>query len=112
MTQILSPACRWVEPTPVSAEASEALARSLQLPPLVCELLVRRGYATPENARPFLRPRLEHQHSPTDLPDIDAAAVRIEAAVRSGEPILVHGDYDADGMSSAALLTRGLSYLW
>lgn len=111
MTQQVSPACRWLEPTQVSAAATEALARSLQLPPLVCELLVRRGYATPDVARPFLRPNLDDLNPPADLPDIDAAAERIEEAIRSGHPILVHGDYDADGMSSAALLTRGLSRL-
>lgn len=111
MTQLVSPARRWLEPTPVPAEAGEALARSLQLPPLICELLVRRGYGAPDEARSFLRPRLETQHPPTLLPDIDAAAERIERAIGSGEPILVHGDYDADGMSSAALLTRGLARL-
>lgn len=111
MTQLAIPACRWLEPTSVSAAASEALARSLQLPPLVCEILVRRGFTTPDAARPFLRPSLEDQNSPEQLPDIDTAADRIEAAIRAGEPILAHGDYDADGMSSAALLTRGLSRL-
>ncbi len=108
MTRLVSPACHWLEPTPVPAVASEALARSLQLPPLVCELLVRRGFATPDLARPFLRPRLDDQHPPSDLPDIDLAAERVEEAIRSDKPILVHGDYDADGMCSAALLTRGL----
>lgn len=111
MTQLVSPAYRWLEPTPVPAVASEALARSLQLPPLICELLLRRGYATPELARPFLRPSLDDQHSPAELPDIDTAAERVEEAIRLDQPILVHGDYDADGMCSAALLTRGLTRL-
>ena len=72
---------------------------------------MRRGYSTPELARPFLRPSLDDQHSPADLPDIDTAAERVEEAVRLDQPILVHGDYDADGMCSAALLTRGLARL-
>ncbi len=36
------------------------------------------------------------------------AVARVEKALSSGEKILVHGDYDADGMSAAALLTLGL----
>jgi single-stranded-DNA-specific exonuclease len=45
------------------------------------------------------------------LPDMAAALARIEEAIESGEPILVHGDYDVDGITSAALLQRGLGRL-
>jgi single-stranded-DNA-specific exonuclease len=111
MTRLASPAYRWLEPPPLPAAASEALARSLTLSPLISEILVRRGVHTPELARRFLRPRLGDQHPPELLPDIGPAVARIEAAIRAGEGVLVHGDYDADGMCSAALLTRGLTRL-
>jgi single-stranded-DNA-specific exonuclease len=45
------------------------------------------------------------------MPDMDAAVHRIEHAVSSGERILLHGDYDADGMSAAALLTHAFRRL-
>jgi single-stranded-DNA-specific exonuclease len=61
-----------------------------------------------DEARAFLRPHLSSVHSPLDLPDMQRAVERIEQALSGGETILVHGDYDADGMSAAALLTLGL----
>jgi single-stranded-DNA-specific exonuclease len=89
----------------------DRLRASLGVPAAVCELLVRRGHATPEAARAFLRPSFEALHPPDQLPDMLAAVERIEAAIRSREGILVHGDYDADGLASAALLTRALREL-
>jgi len=88
-----------------------ALAGALGLPEPVCELLVRRGHADPDAARAFLRPSLETLHPPGLLPDLGRAADRVEAALEAGETILVHGDYDADGLTAAALLTLGLAEL-
>lgn len=48
---------------------------------------------------------------PGSLPDLARAVSRIEEAIAAGETILVHGDYDVDGMTAAALLTRGLREL-
>jgi len=78
------------------------------LPEPVCRLLVGRGYDDPEAARRYLRPRLEHLQVPDVLYDLHRAVARIATAVRGGETIFVHGDYDVDGMSSTALLTRVL----
>lgn len=61
-----------------------------------------------EGAKRFLRPRLDHLGDASRLADGPAAALRIADAVRNGETILVHGDYDVDGISAAALLTRFL----
>jgi single-stranded-DNA-specific exonuclease len=87
------------------------LEQELLLPEPVCRLLVHRGYADPEAARRFLRPRLDHLTAPATLRDLDRAVDRIASAIRAGETILVHGDYDVDGMSSTALLTRVLRAL-
>lgn len=87
------------------------LHEELRLPREVCRLLARRGHRTPDSARRFLRPRFGHLHPPGLLPDLERAVERIEEALGSGERILVHGDYDADGMTAAALLTRGLETL-
>jgi len=67
--------------------------------------------AEPEAVRAFLRPRLEHLHPAAALPDADVAADRILRAIDDGETILVHGDYDVDGVCAAALLTRWLRRL-
>lgn len=75
------------------------------------EILLRRGLSDAESVRAFLAPRLETLHDPFLLPDMGAAVERVEHALSRGEGILVHGDYDADGMSAAALLTLALRRL-
>lgn len=95
-----------VPPPPL--EAVSALQRELLLPAEVCRLLASRGYAAPDDAKRFLRPRLEHLEAPTRLHDAERAVARIAEAVQRQEVIFVHGDYDVDGMSSTALLTRVL----
>ena len=99
---------RWIMPLPLSEDTVAALAGSVGLPEDVCRVLLRRGIDSSEEARSFLRPHLASVHSPFDLPAMQAAVERVERALAGDEKILVHGDYDADGMSAAALLTLGL----
>lgn len=102
------PTRRWVGPEPADPDAVRRLTSELGLRREVAEILVRRGRDAPDGARRWLRPSLEHLHPPGRLPGMEAAADRAERALESGEKILVHGDYDADGMCAAALLVRGL----
>ncbi len=88
-----------------------ALGRELSLPEPICRLLALRGFARPEDARRFLRPRLDQLRDPFGLTGMPEALARIEAALERRERILVHGDYDVDGICSAALLTRVLRKL-
>ena len=85
-----------------------ALANELHLPPLICELLLRRGFGTADAAKRYLRPRLDQLHDPATMRGMDAAVQRLARAVRDGERIMVHGDYDVDGMCSTAVLLRTL----
>jgi single-stranded-DNA-specific exonuclease len=84
----------------------EALATELKLPPSVCRLLCVRGFDRPDPAKLYLRPSLDQLHDPLLLPDMETAVERLAGAVRSGEKIFIHGDYDVDGICSVALLTR------
>jgi len=95
-------------PLPLPEDRVAGLAESLGLPVDVCRVLIRRGVDSAAEARTFLRPHLSALHRPDGLPDIEPAVARVEDALSRGEKILVHGDYDADGMSAAALLTLGL----
>lgn len=95
----------------MAASAARDIERATGLPLPVCELLARRGHADPEAARRFLRPDLSALPPPAGLPDLAAAADRVERALERGETILVHGDFDVDGMSAAALLVRALREL-
>ena len=99
---------RWqCEPTPDPARVA-ALAEGLGAPLTFAALLVQRGVTDADAARHFLRPARADLHDPGLLPDIAPAVERLAGAVRRGETILVHGDYDADGQCAAALATRVL----
>ena len=82
------------------------LAADLKVPLALAGILVQRGYSTPEDAKRFLRPPLEDLTDPFLLKDMHEAVDVIGRAVRAGETIVVHGDYDVDGQCAAALLTR------
>jgi len=84
------------------------LAAALGVPPVVADILGRRGYATPEAARAFLAPQLDQLHPPETLPGLEKAAERLAAAARDGEPIVIYGDYDVDGITAAAILWKAL----
>jgi single-stranded-DNA-specific exonuclease len=91
--------------------AVASLMEELRLPRALCRLLHLRGHATPDAARHFLKPRLDELHDPRLLAGAERAVERIARAVRERETILVHGDYDVDGMCAAALYTRVLRAL-
>src|SRR5215203_1188723 len=98
---------------PASPDAAtvQALAATLRLPEPICQLLAARGHGAAESARRFLRPRLDQLHAPSSMGGLDDAVERLARAVRAGETVLVHGDYDVDGICSTTLLTRALQGL-
>lgn len=104
---------RWVQrgSAAESAAVLSALESGLGLPSSLCQLLVRRGYGDLDSAKLYLKPRLDGLHDPFLLAGMDLAVDRLERAVRTGEQILVHGDYDVDGICAAALFTRVLRRL-
>ncbi|MDZ4160192.1 MAG: DHH family phosphoesterase, partial [Anaerolineaceae bacterium] len=103
-------ACEWVEPQPVSPPPDVlTLAGDDRL---LADALVRRGLNTAETAQAFLDPtRYYIPTPPEELPDMDKAVERIEAAIRSGERVGVWGDFDVDGQTATALLVSGLRQL-
>jgi len=93
------------------ADDSEAAAIATQLavPDILARLLTQRGVGL-EEAACFLNPRLRDQlPDPAHLKDMDHAVERLVRAIRDGEKIVVYGDYDVDGATSAALLLRFLA---
>ena len=105
------PTPRWVLPGPVDDGAAERLAEGLNLPHALGRVLVARSIADAEQARRHLRPRIEHLHDPHELAGVEAAVERLERALDRQETILVHGDYDVDGVCAAALYTVWLRRL-
>lgn len=96
---------RWRLSPPPDDVAVRALAAATNLPEALCRLLAVRGLDRPEPTKAFLRPLLEGLHPSEELADAERAAARLSRAIDAGERILVHGDYDVDGISGTALLT-------
>lgn len=76
----------------------------INVPRVIAQILLNRGVGTLEDARYFLKPTLDDLHNPFLMKDMDLAVDRISAAIRSGECILVYGDYDVDGTTATTLL--------
>jgi single-stranded-DNA-specific exonuclease len=97
---------RWIFPPAVDDQEVASLVRELGIARFAAELLVRRGLRSPAEAEPFLSPRLKSLRDPFLLPNMAAAVDRILTALDRAERIVLYGDYDVDGVTSLALLTR------
>jgi len=75
------------------------------------QLLFNRGIKTPAAMRSFLEAQYDRIPDPLSLIDMDRAIERIQRAIDAHEHITIYGDFDADGVTSAALLTRVLRTL-
>jgi len=83
-----------------------ALSQRFDLPEAVGRVMAARGISL-EDASGFLEPALkELLPDPSHLNDMDEAVDRLVAAVQQGETIGIFGDYDVDGATSSALLSR------
>ncbi len=95
---------------PLEVGAVEALSAELGVSRPMAEVLARRGLADPARARAFLA--LDGpQHPPVGLGDCEEASAVIARAVEEHRRIVVHGDYDCDGVAATALLVAVLEEL-
>ncbi|HEY6506016.1 MAG TPA: single-stranded-DNA-specific exonuclease RecJ [Chitinophagaceae bacterium] len=85
-----------------------SLQQALNIHPVICKILVRRGIETFELAKDFFRPQLADLHDPWLMKDMDKAVERILLAINNNEKILVFGDYDVDGTTSVACMYQFL----
>lgn len=105
------PSQRW-QPYAPQLEAVAAIGQATGLLPLVAQVLANRDIATAEAAAQFLEPEQIPLEDPLEIfPDLAASLEVLEAAIANGDKIAICGDYDADGMTSTALLLRALRYL-
>lgn len=80
------------------------------LQPLVVQILYNRGVTTAEDVDNFLNHRWPNE-DPFALRDMEPAVDRLNRAIAQQEPIAVYGDYDADGVTSTALMMHVLTAL-
>ena len=85
------------------------LRERLRLSSLLAKVLCGRGMTSVETARQFLLAGAKDLPEPESLMGVSAAADLIVHALRNGKAILVHGDYDTDGICATALLAGTLA---
>ena len=110
-TPVARPRARWILPAEPDGDMVQSLMAELLLPEPICRLLASRGHSPADTAKRYLRPRLDQLLPPDQMLDMAKAVDRLVQAVRSRETILIHGDYDVDGMCSTTLMTRALRLL-
>jgi len=93
---------RW-ETKDISEKHTKYLAKAAGVPLPIAELLVAIGIEDPQEAMLFLKPDFRMLHNPFLMLDMEKAVARILLAIKNGERILVHADYDCDGVTTAAL---------
>ena len=104
-------ATRWVI-APEDADRAVEIAAATGLSPLLAQVLINRGIDTPELAELFLDPDLAELPSPiAEFPDLAPALDLLAEAIARGDRLGICGDYDADGMTSTALLIRAFRHL-
>lgn len=94
----------------LSGEQFQA-AKDARIDPVLTQLLSNRGIKTLEEMSAFLQADYATTLDPLALIDMERAVIRIEQALANREHITVYGDYDADGVTSSALLFLALRSL-
>jgi len=96
---------KWLlKPAPAGFDASD----EPELPAIVARLLASRGYTDSESIDRFLNPSDDQLHDPYRILGMRQAVERTKTAIAQKEKIMVFGDYDVDGITSAAILSRYL----
>lgn len=89
----------------------QRMCEALRIPGLAARVLCARGIIDPDRAQEFLHPKLENLSDPFLLPDVEQGVARTIAAVKGHEKICLYGDYDADGVTSVAILSNFLKHV-
>jgi len=98
---------RWKFPETPDPREVLALETALGIPRLSAQLLVQRGYRGLAEAKRYLAPDLASSgHDPFLMEGMEKACERLRAAREKGEQVMVHGDYDADGITALAIFMR------
>jgi single-stranded-DNA-specific exonuclease len=105
----LTPPTPRLEIPPYDLTAALALERELGMSHVLAQILVRRGLADAASARAFLEP--SERHDPSAFAGIERALDLIRSQIRAGNRIVVHGDYDVDGVCATAITVRALRSL-
>ncbi|AUC61853.1 single-stranded-DNA-specific exonuclease RecJ [Cyanobacterium sp. HL-69] len=100
---------RFGQPNP---QLVELFSQSLGLSRIMAEVIINRGLHCTEDAEIYINPEAQTLPSPvTEFPDLAKCLDLLTETIAHGSKIAICGDYDADGMTSTALLIRALRHL-
>jgi single-stranded-DNA-specific exonuclease len=99
------------EDVPADERHVQQTASALGVPVVIARLLCQRGLSDPQVAERFLNPALDQLHDPFLLTGMREAVDRIAGAIARRERIIIHGDYDVDGVTSTVILRRAIEML-
>lgn len=98
---------KWIT-APIDKDLAAQVAENHSLDPFTALILVSRGITEYEDVEDFFDTDFSFC-DPYLIADMDKAALRIKGAIDNFEKICVYGDYDADGVTSTALMYSYLS---
>ncbi len=101
---------RWLV-NKTNREFLEYLSKTASISTAFAQILINRGFKDVKSIKDFLSPSLSNLHDPFLMPDMEKAVERVKNALTTNETVLVCGDYDADGITSTALLVSTLRTL-
>lgn len=102
---------RWQIATP-NPEQVKQLVQTTGLSPLVAQVIINRGIGTPDATKIYLNPEAQTLPLPLEeFPDLKISVELLKDAIVTEKKIAICGDYDADGMTSTALLLRAFTHL-
>lgn len=93
------------------AQLVESIERTSNVSPVVAQILALRGISRPDQVASFIDLKMTGLRPPQELPGVTQAVEKIYGAITDKRKIFVYGDYDADGMTSTAILYRCLKLL-
>ena len=99
-----------IAPKP-ALEITAKMSAELDMPKVVCNILINRGMSNVIDANRFLFPKMSELCDPYLFEDMDRGVERVIEALRNREKIMIYGDYDVDGITATSLMFLVLNKL-
>ncbi len=99
---------RWIDPEPHERDDVVTLAQALKIPEAGARFLLVRSLGEADAARRYLDPTSDESHDPFTFANMQTAVDLMKKAAADGKSVMIHGDYDVDGISGTALLYQYL----
>ncbi|MEG1255969.1 single-stranded-DNA-specific exonuclease RecJ [Clostridium sp.] len=94
--------------TQCSMDVLNRLYSATKLTPITLRVLINRGLDTEEKIKGFLNNSLKNLYDPYLMKDMDKAVSIMCDSIKNNEKIIIYGDYDADGVTSTAILYKAI----